>query len=160
MKPKDRPPSPQAARRARAAPLGADALGHTDAALKRAGFPDPALVLRWADIAGEEVAAVARPIRCRQGPEGLVLTLSCDPGAAVFLQHQTRTLLGRVNAFLGPARVLRLKLTQAAPGAETEIPPHPGRFLPARTEDDAPSLAASLARLARLRASLPRKPRG
>jgi len=155
---KDKTPGLPPPRRARAAPVGADALSHADAALKRAGFPDPSLVLRWTEIAGEEVASVARPIRCRQNPEGLVLTLSCEAGAAVFLLHQTRTLLGRVNAFMGPMRVARLKLIPASQSAETEIPPHPGRFLPPGTDLDTPSLDASLSRLGRLRKALPRKP--
>ena len=33
------------------------------AAFARAGFSDPTLVLRWAEIAGPEIARIARPLK-------------------------------------------------------------------------------------------------
>ena len=39
-----------------------------------------------------------------------MLTLKCEAGAAVFLQHQTRDLLERLATYLGPARIARVRL--------------------------------------------------
>src|SRR5436305_4068942 len=50
-----------------AAPLTADIFA-------RAGFRDPALVLRWAEIAGPEVARICQPVKLSEGVGG-VLTL-------------------------------------------------------------------------------------
>jgi hypothetical protein len=97
------------ARRGRAAAIGMDAAMLGRAAFGRAGFDDPVLVLRWHEIAGPEVARIARPSRISEGPSGGVLTLRADPAAAVFLQHESRALCDRINAWLGRAAVLRLR---------------------------------------------------
>lgn len=89
-----------------AAALAADALA-------RAGFRDPSLVLRWAEIAGPDVARIAQPVRLSQGSSGAVLTLKAEPGAALFLQHESRTLLERVNVYLGGGTIARLRFVQA-----------------------------------------------
>jgi hypothetical protein len=94
------PGRPSAARRGRAGPAGEDALSHAAAALHRAGFLDATLVLRWREIAGADIARIAEPLKLTDGPEGAVLTLKCEPGAAVFLQHQTRDLLRLVSGEL------------------------------------------------------------
>ena len=92
--------------------------------LKRAGFRDPALVLRWEDIAGPEVARLARPIKLSEGASGGVLTLKAEPGAALFLQHESRALCGRINDYLGRNAVTRLRFVQ---GPLAERPPKPIR---------------------------------
>ncbi len=38
-----------------------------------------------------------------------MLTLRAEPGAAIFLQHESRTLCERINTFLGRPAVARLK---------------------------------------------------
>jgi len=106
-------PQSPTARRGRAGPAGEDALSHASAALQRAGFPDATLVLRWGEIAGADIARVAEPLRLSEGPEGGVLTLKCDPGAAVFLQHQTRDLMEQLARYLGPGRIARVRLISA-----------------------------------------------
>jgi hypothetical protein len=111
-------------RRGWAGALHSDAAGLTEAAIRRAGFPSPSLVFRWGDIAGQETARVARPIRCRSSTAGLVLTLRCEPAASVFLQHETRSLLERLNAFLGPGTITRI---QVIPGPLAESSALPGR---------------------------------
>jgi hypothetical protein len=65
--------------------------------------------LRWDEIADPETAKLARPIRLSQGPSGGVLTLRAEPGAAVFLQHDSRALCERINTYLGRPAVARLK---------------------------------------------------
>jgi hypothetical protein len=43
-----------------------------------------------------------------------VLTLIAEPGAAVFLQHESRPLLERVNIYAGGTPIVRLKFVQAS----------------------------------------------
>jgi hypothetical protein len=115
------------ARRGRVATASDDALRHAAAALARAGFSDANLVLRWAEIAGTDVARIARPVKLQDGQAGGLLTVACDPGAIVFLQHETRGLIERLNRYLGTGRIARLKLVAARPDPLAEPPPHPYR---------------------------------
>lgn len=102
-----------------AGPVGA-------AAFLRAGFTDPSLVLRWAEIAGPEIARIARPLKFSEA--GGVLTLLAEPGAALFLGHDARALAGRINAYLGRPAVTRIKFVQ---GTLSPIPAPPQLFKPA-----------------------------
>ncbi|MCH8858086.1 MAG: DUF721 domain-containing protein [Proteobacteria bacterium] len=122
-------------RRAWPGAAGTDVLNHTASALARAGFTDPALVLRWSEIAGEAVARAARPTKLQEAADGAVLTLRCEPGAAVFLQHETRSLVDRLNAYLGTGRIARIRLKTGTIQTPEDIPNHPARALPAQ---DAP----------------------
>ncbi|HEY5237349.1 MAG TPA: DciA family protein, partial [Rhizomicrobium sp.] len=94
--------------------IGSDAARAASGTFARAGFRDPTLILRWEEIAGAEVARIARPFRLNEGPNGAVLTLKAEPGAAVFLQHESRALCGRINAYLGRDAIARLKFVQGA----------------------------------------------
>ena len=105
------PEPPPRRNRTEAVARGAMALGAE--ALVRAGFRDPTLVLRWAEIAGPDVARIAQPLRLSQGRSGAVLTLKAEPGSALFLQHESRALLERINAYLGGAPITRLRFVQA-----------------------------------------------
>lgn len=96
-------------RRGRAAAIGKDAQMLSRAGFERAGFPESGLVLRWKEIVGPEVARIALPLRIAEGPSGGVLTLKADPAASVFLQHESRTLCGRINAYFGREAVARLR---------------------------------------------------
>lgn len=98
-------------RRGRAAPIAPDASAVAVAAFARAGFADPTLVLRWEEIAGRDVAQIAQPIRLDASG---VLTLKAEPGAAVFLQHQSRLLSERINSYLGRPAVVRLRFVHGA----------------------------------------------
>lgn len=119
---KDQQPEAPPARRGRPASLGDDTGALGRAALAKAGFSDPALVLRWTEIAGAETARLARPLRL----SGKALTLLAEPGAAVFLQHESRELLGRVNAFLGGPAIDRLRFVQAPLTRRPGPPARPG----------------------------------
>lgn len=106
------------ARRSRPTAIGTDA-GMTGAtAFLRAGFTDPALVLRWHEIAGPEVARLAQPVKLSDGPQrdgtGGTLTLRAVPGAALFLSHEKRALCERVNAYLGRPAIAQIKFSQGA----------------------------------------------
>ena len=147
--PSSQEPSRRSARRGWARPAAEGALGEAAPAFARAGFPDATLILRWREIAGLEVARLARPVKWQDGPGGAVLTLKCEPGAAVLLQHQTRTLTERLNAFLGAGRVVRLRLV---PGRLTDLPALSAHPAPqAEFHTQTPPLSEALERLARLR---------
>ena len=105
--------SPQP-RRSRALAVGGDAGSVATAAFLRAGFSDPTLVLRWQEIAGPEVARLARPLKFSDGPSGGTLTVRAAPGAALFLAHEKRALCERINAYLGRPAVAQLKFSQGA----------------------------------------------
>ena len=105
---KDDPPP----RRGRADSVAPDIGRVAMSAFARAGFSDPTLVLRWDEIAGVEVARLARPLRFSEGPSGGVLTLKVEPGAALFLRHETRALCERINASLGRPAIAKLKFSQ------------------------------------------------
>jgi hypothetical protein len=108
--PDDAPPP----RRGRAASLGPDAERVARTALHRAGFADPTLVLHWEEIAGPETARLAQPVKLGESASGGVLTLRAEPGAALFLQHESRALCERINTYLGRAAVARLRFVQGA----------------------------------------------
>lgn len=93
------------------------------AAFRRAGFPDASLLLHWREIAGHEVARVSRPMKFQETPTGGLLTLVCEPGAALFLGHDARALTGRINAYLGRPVIARVKFTQRTLLAEAPPPP-------------------------------------
>ena len=124
---KQREEPPQ--RRARADTVGRDASIAARAAFVRAGFSDPTLVLRWNEIAGAETARIARPIRLSEGASGGILTLRAEPAAALFLQHESRSLCERINAYLGRPAVTKLRFVQ---GPLTQLPVPPS--LPKPTE--------------------------
>ena len=113
-------PGEPPARRGRAAPVASDAGPVGNAAFLRAGFTDPSLVLRWTEIAGADIARIARPLKFNES--GGVLTLLAEPGAALFLGHDARALAGRINAYLGRPAVTRVKFVQ---GSLSPIPPPP-----------------------------------
>jgi hypothetical protein len=144
------------ARRGRARAAGQDALSHASAALAKAGFSDATLVLHWREIVGADIARIAQPVKLSQGPDGAVLTLRCEAGAAVFLQHQTRALLERINGYLGASRIARLRLVAGELSRSAEPTDHPGRS-PTRQDEETSSpgaklpLSEALSRLARSR---------
>lgn len=98
-----------APRRNRAGPVAQDTRALVAPAFARKGFGDPALVLHWDEIVGPEVARLARPLRLTEGADGGTLTLKAEPGASLFLQHETRSLCERINTYLGRPAVNRLR---------------------------------------------------
>jgi hypothetical protein len=139
----------------------AEAIGRSNTlaaqAFARAGFSDPTLVLRWVEIVGPEIARFAEPFKLSEGPSGGVLTLRAEPAASVFLQHQTRALCERINAFLGRPAVAKLRFVSGALAQRPESP-RPRRSPaaapagdPAREFSGADRLKAALLDLARAR---------
>lgn len=143
-------------RRNWSAAVGFDAQRLAGTVFARAGFSDPALVLHWTEIAGPEVARLARPLRFSE-KDG-TLTLLAEPAAALFLGHETRTLAARINAWLGRPAVTRVKFVQGRLSQRAPLPappkpentPKPGD--PALTYRGPEALKAALQSLARWRA--------
>jgi len=150
------------ARNRKVTPVAREAAENAKAALLRSGFRDPTLVLSWSRIAGPETAALTRPLRLSEGAHGGVLTLLAEPGAALFLQHESRSLCERINTFLGGPVVTRLKFVQASLARTQSAPQAPKP--PAEVPQGDPVLAykgpdalrEALCRLARARHSAPR----
>ena len=149
----EEPPS----RRGRAQPVSSDAGSVANMAFLRAGFTDPTLILRWEEIAGPEVARLARPLKFSDGPSGGTLTLRAAPGAALFLAHEKRPLCDRINAYLGRPAVTQLKFSQGAflpPPPKPPRPKPPGALPPddpSRRYQGPEGLAKALQALARRR---------
>jgi hypothetical protein len=81
------------------------------------GFAVSRVLTHWAEIVGEDIAAVARPVEVTYGRQGLGATLTVlTTGAhAPVLEMQKDTLRERVNAVYGYNAISRIRLTQTAP---------------------------------------------
>ena len=133
---------------------GERALDHASAIFLRAGFKDPGFLLHWPAIAGAHIARVAQPVKWQESPAGAIVTLRCEPSAAVLLQHETRSLIEKCNAYLGAGRIARFKVTPGPLPRGSEIPAHPA---PDREWGTGKlQLLQALDRLGRLRANLSR----
>ncbi len=145
-------------RRNRAQAVGGDVTLVGRRAFERAGFTDSTLVVRWAEIVGPEVARLARPFKLVENASGGVLTLLAEPAASVFLEHETRALCARINAYLGRQAVQRLRFASSSllpadngtPKAPQETPAAPVDD-PACRFEGPETLRAALLGLARLR---------
>jgi len=147
------PQVPAAHRRSTRA-AGERVLNQASAVFLRAGFKDPGFLLHWPAIAGAHIARVAQPVKWQESPAGAVVTLRCEPSAAVLLQHETRSLVDKCNAWLGPGRIARFKLTPGPLPRPNEIPAHPAPdrdWTAGKLE-----LLQALDRLGRLRGKLPK----
>ncbi|QYX56898.1 DciA family protein [Roseovarius sp. SCSIO 43702] len=81
------------------------------------GFAQSRLLTRWAEIAGAEVAGIARPVEVSYGRGGLgaTLTLLTTGAQAPMLEMQKETLREKVNAVYGYNAISRIRITQTAP---------------------------------------------
>ncbi|CAN5199658.1 DUF721 domain-containing protein [soil metagenome] len=72
-----------------------------------------ALEPRWREIVGDQLARVTRPQKLtRHKTGGGTLELRVVGPAALLVQHQSADILARVNLFLGPGSVDRLRIAQ------------------------------------------------
>src|SRR3569833_462913 len=89
------------------------------AAYAKQGFAARELVIRWAEIAGTEIAAHAEPLKMQwprpvegQPQEPATLVLRVEGPMALEIQHSSDVILERVNRFFGWHAVGRLALRQ------------------------------------------------
>lgn len=97
----------------------------------RKGLASSALAAAWPDLAGTAFAdctmveAIQWPHQRRDGGpsyRGGVLTVRVDGPKTIYLQHEERQILERVNRFFGFAAIGRLKIVQA-PVSRAKKPP-------------------------------------
>jgi hypothetical protein len=114
------------------------------------GFAISRLLTHWAEIVGDDIARVARPVKVgyRRDSFGATLTLLTTGAAAPVLQMQLPQIRERVNACYGYNAISRVVLTQTAPEGFAEGQAHFTPAPPAHTAPDDPVLGARAATLA------------
>jgi hypothetical protein len=114
------------------------------------GFAVARLLTHWSEIAGEQMAAITRPVKVGYGREGMgaTLTLLVQAAQAPMVQMDLPRLKERVNAVYGYNAIARISLTQTA---ATGFAEGQAQFLPAPAAKPAasdPALQAEAARTA------------
>ncbi len=81
------------------------------------GFAVSRLLTHWAEVVGDEIAAMALPVKVGYGREGLgaTLTLLTTGASAPLLQMQLPKIREKVNACYGYNAISRVVITQTAP---------------------------------------------
>lgn len=81
------------------------------------GFAVGRVLTHWAEIAGEEIAAIAHPVEVSYGRKGFgaTLTVLTTGAQAPMLEMQKEVLRERVNAVYGYNAIARIRITQTAP---------------------------------------------
>lgn len=81
------------------------------------GFAASRLLTQWEEVAGPEIAAIARPVDVSYGRQGFgaTLTVLTTGAQAPMLEMQKEKLRERVNAVYGYNAISRIRLTQTAP---------------------------------------------
>jgi hypothetical protein len=110
-------------RKASARPLSEFLSTALDPLVAKLGMSQATLVLDWAEIVGERIAAQSEPARLRWPPRGpktdptkavepATLTLRVAPGFGLEIQHIAPVIIERVNAHLGWRCVGKIALRQ------------------------------------------------
>jgi len=83
---------------------------------EKRGMVETRLLTHWAEIAGAEIAGIARPVKVSYAKDGFgaTLTVLTDGAHAPEIQMQLPALRERVNACYGYSAISRIKLTQTA----------------------------------------------
>ena len=145
---------------------GALLAGAIKAPAEKRGFGEAKLLTHWPEIVGEDIAAIARPVKITwgRGFGGTLVLLTTGSNAPV-LEMQKDRIADRVNATYGYRAVAHVHITQTAPTgfAEGQVafrapapkappPPDPARLARAMEGMDGiedARLKEALARLAR-----------
>jgi len=126
-------------------PAGRSLRGFLKALDGKYGQGAAALTARWREIVGPDVARRTEPVKLVKGRAGGPSTLEirvAGPSAAI-VQHQAHDILARVNLFLGPEAVQKLRIVQGPLQHKPPAPP-PRRKAPLDAAEEA-RLAESLA---------------
>jgi hypothetical protein len=117
-------------------------------AYARQGFAARELVTRWPEIAGNDIAAHAEPLKMQwprpvegQPQEPATLVLRVEGPMALEIQHRSDVILERVNRFFGWHAVGRIALRQA-PLSRRDARPAPRPPDPATVKKVADTLSA------------------
>ncbi|KUJ77892.1 RNA-binding protein [Ruegeria marisrubri] len=81
------------------------------------GFAVSRVLTHWAEIVGQDIAAIARPVKVGYGKDGFgaTLTVLTTGPQAPMLEMQREQLRARVNAAYGYNAISRIRITQTAP---------------------------------------------
>lgn len=81
------------------------------------GFAVSRLLTHWAEIVGQDIATIARPVKVgyAKGGFGATLTVLTTGPQAPMLEMQKERLRDRVNAVYGFNAISRVRITQTAP---------------------------------------------
>lgn len=81
------------------------------------GFAVSRLLTHWSEIAGPDIAAIARPVTVgyARGGLGATLTILTTGAQAPMLEMQKEQLRQKVNAVYGYNAISRVRITQTAP---------------------------------------------
>ncbi|WP_299985141.1 DUF721 domain-containing protein [uncultured Ruegeria sp.] len=81
------------------------------------GFAVSRLLTHWAEIVGQDIAAIARPVNVgyAKGGFGATLTVLTTGPQAPILEMQKEQLRDKVNAVYGYNAINRIRITQTAP---------------------------------------------
>ncbi|MCE8553240.1 DUF721 domain-containing protein [Ruegeria sp. 1NDH52C] len=81
------------------------------------GFAVGRVLTHWAEIVGQDLAAIARPVNIGYGKGGFgaTLTVLTTGAQAPMLEMQKEQLRERVNAAYGYNAISRVRITQTAP---------------------------------------------
>ena len=92
-----------------------------DASASR-GFEQSRLLTQWEEIAGPQMASIARPVEVTyaRGSFGATLVLLTTGANAPMLEMQKHALQDRVNAIYGYNAISRIRITQTAPTGFSE----------------------------------------
>jgi hypothetical protein len=106
--------------------------------LGKRGFASGQVIGRWPEIVGDDLAAATAPEKVqfeRGGRSAGTLYLRVSSGAAATLiQLQVPTIIERVNAYLGPGAISRIKVNQG-PLPKSSATKHPPQATPIQEED-------------------------
>ena len=111
------------------------------------GFTVSRLVTHWAEVVGEDVARLCRPVKVAYGRTGMgaTLTLLARGAAGPMLQAQLPAIRDRVNACYGYTAISQIRLTQTAASGFAEGPAAYGAPTAPRGTAAAPSEEAERA---------------
>jgi hypothetical protein len=86
------------------------------AASETRGFAQSRLLTQWTEIAGEQIAAISRPVEVSYGRGGMgaTLTLLTTGSHAPVLEMEKEKLRARVNSVYGYNAIARIRVTQTA----------------------------------------------
>lgn len=91
-------------------------------ASEKRGFAQSRLLTQWSEIAGEDLAAVSRPVEVSYGRSGMgaTLTLLTTGAHAPMLEMEKEKLRAKVNSVYGYNAIARVRITQTAPSGFAE----------------------------------------
>lgn len=90
--------------------------GRIRTASESRGFAQSRLLTQWAEIVGQDISSISRPVEVSYGRGGIgaTLTLLTTGSHAPMLEMQKEQLRAKVNAVYGYNAIARVRITQTA----------------------------------------------